>query len=119
MKKCKLCQHADEHGSWGQNGTHCRDCHRSWTSLVQEHCTLCHQQFSTTSVADRHWKSGVHVHPAEIAWFSKSEEAYGEVWHGAWAGTPTGTVGEAIVEPEPARVPRPPRFTRLTKKGSA
>lgn len=57
---CAPCAHAAEHGWWGPDhpGTHCRDCHRSWTSLAQAHCVTCHQQFVSALVADSHWCDG-------------------------------------------------------------
>ena len=65
---CEICDYADVHGSWptSHRGTHCADfvegrarrlnrgCHRSWSSLIEAHCTVCHQHFSTDRVAERH-----------------------------------------------------------------
>lgn len=51
---CELCAHADTHGSWNQQGTHCRDCHRTWTSKSEAHCVRCHHHFSSHTAADLH-----------------------------------------------------------------
>jgi hypothetical protein len=51
---CPVCRHADEHGWWGQNGTHCRKCHRTWTGLREAHCVRCCAHFSTPENADMH-----------------------------------------------------------------
>ncbi len=58
---CAPCAYADEHGWWGPGhpGTHCRSCHRSWAGLARAHCMVCHETFSTTGVANRHWSRGV------------------------------------------------------------
>ena len=32
----------------------CRTCGFSWSGLKIEHCTVCHQTFSTTAVGDAH-----------------------------------------------------------------
>ena len=51
---CPTCMHAEDHGWWGQSGTHCRKCHRSWTGLTESHCVTCHQHFTSDRVADMH-----------------------------------------------------------------
>lgn len=53
---CDPCAHADAHGWWGPDhaGTHCRDCHRSWTAPKQAHCARCHEQFNSERVFDTH-----------------------------------------------------------------
>jgi hypothetical protein len=51
---CQPCAHAAEHGWWGQDGTHCRGCHRSWTGLTEAHCVTCHQHFTSDRVAEMH-----------------------------------------------------------------
>lgn len=55
-RSCELCDHAAEHGAWPpeHRGTHCRVCHRSWRSLVEAHCTICHLHFSTDNTATVH-----------------------------------------------------------------
>ena len=65
-RSCPVCAYADEDGWWGpaHHGTHCRGCHRSWTSLAQAHCVTCHQQFVSATVADRHM-SPHHVDPVD------------------------------------------------------
>lgn len=46
--------------------TTCRDCGRAWTSLVQAHCTVCHQHFGTDGLADRHRKAFACVPPLQV-----------------------------------------------------
>lgn len=69
--------------------THCRDCHTTWKSFAQVHCTVCHCQFATDTTADYHWigedkkRAGVHVHPSEVAALVCVEEQFGPVWRRA------------------------------------
>jgi hypothetical protein len=65
---CKTCAYADQHGWWGPDhaGTHCRGCHRSWTSTAQAHCTICHATFTANGPAELHWPRGRHADPAII-----------------------------------------------------
>ena len=51
---CSICNHASEHGHWGQSGTHCPRCHRSWTSTSQAHCTRCCAHFAGPTLFDAH-----------------------------------------------------------------
>jgi len=57
---CAICAYSKANGWWGPDcpGAHCRECHRSWTSLVEAHCVTCHAHFSTDSTAHRHRKPG-------------------------------------------------------------
>jgi hypothetical protein len=78
---CATCVFAREHGHWPMQGTHCRDCHRSWKSLSQAHCTVCHETFATNGVADLHWtKKEGHVHPSGISSLELHQESEGGVW---------------------------------------
>lgn len=54
MTTCQTCAHARAHSWWGQQATHCRDCHRSWIGATESHCAVCHQHFTSDSVADLH-----------------------------------------------------------------
>lgn len=66
---CPVCAFADEHGWWGpgHRGTHCRDCHRSWTALKEAHCTACHEHFSTDAHAQSHrGPNGSCRHPSAV-----------------------------------------------------
>lgn len=65
---CPVCAYAVEHGWWGpgHQGTHCRSCHRSWTSTAQAHCVVCCAHFVTDGVAGMHWRGGHHVDPATV-----------------------------------------------------
>jgi hypothetical protein len=77
---CDVCAHADAHAWIGQDGAHCRGCHRSWTSTAQAHCVICHEHFATNGVADLHWREGSHVHPSQVARLQCFDEAHGPVW---------------------------------------
>jgi len=79
---CAVCSYADEHGWWGpgHKGTHCRDCHRSWTGTAKAHCTLCHETFSTNGVADLHWLRGVHHEPCTVKALRQGDDG---TWHTA------------------------------------
>ena len=65
---CAVCTYADRHGWWGPDhpGTHCRACHRSWTSTAQAHCVVCHAHFTADSAAKKHWIKGQHRDPATV-----------------------------------------------------
>lgn len=82
----------------GYSITHCGDshragvtgCHRSWTSLAQAHCVVCHEQFATNDTADRHWigsdkagSIGRHTPPSEVSILVAVEEQFGPVWRRA------------------------------------
>lgn len=54
MMDCPVCAFADEHHWWGRDGTHCRKCHRSWTSRAEAHCTTCCAHFTKPSTAGLH-----------------------------------------------------------------
>lgn len=60
MSDCVVCETARVTGWWGQNGTHCglepsgNDCHRSWSAMREAHCAVCHQHFTSDSVAVLH-----------------------------------------------------------------
>lgn len=51
---CLSCIAAKRDGHWPHDGTHCRECHRTWTSFVEAHCVVCHLHFSTNNTADLH-----------------------------------------------------------------
>jgi hypothetical protein len=65
---CSICEYAAEHAAWppDHQGTHCRDCHRSWTSKREAHCVTCHEHFGSNNAADQHWLNGRHVHPDDL-----------------------------------------------------
>ena len=65
---CPLCAYAGAHGWWGtgHKGTHCRRCHRSWTSTREAHCVVCHAHFTADSAAEHHWPKGHHQDPATV-----------------------------------------------------
>jgi hypothetical protein len=67
-ERCSICQYARQHGGWpsGHKGTHCRDCHHSWSGSSQAHCVVCHGQFATNGVGDHHWLHGRHVDPSTV-----------------------------------------------------
>lgn len=57
--ECATCQHNRDRGWWGlQRGTHCRECHRTWTAGA--HCYACHLHFSSGTGFDLHQREGCH-----------------------------------------------------------
>ena len=56
MIACAPCEHATAHGWWGPDhqGTHCRDCHRSWRGKAEAHCAACHESFGSVSSFEIH-----------------------------------------------------------------
>lgn len=92
MKPCDICAYAAEHGSWppSHRGTHCHDCHRSWTSLKEAHCTVCHEHFSTDGHAQSHrGPHGYCIPPGDVlridgeARMRLTDRGTGPVWVGA------------------------------------
>jgi hypothetical protein len=100
LLECEICQKAAAKGVWpevkGQRITHCKDCHRSWTSIVQAHCTVCHENFATNGTADLHWRETKGGEPEHLDWakvkvtsgqykgkpvFFSADEAMGSVVH--------------------------------------
>lgn len=90
--ECKVCAYAAIHACWPKDhrGTHCRDCHRSWTGLKEAHCVTCHEHFSTDAHAESHRGSrGACVHPASVlrkdgeARMRLTDRGSGPVWVGA------------------------------------
>ena len=57
---CEICEYGRAHACWPpeHKGTHCGDCHRSWTGTREAHCVVCHAHFTGDSVADLHWVKG-------------------------------------------------------------
>lgn len=84
---CSTCDHAREHGWWGQNGTHCgldqrgpdHDCHRSWTARAQSHCSECHRHFGSDSAGDAHRVGDTCRDPKG---FDRWETPDGPIWGG-------------------------------------
>lgn len=92
MGDCPLCAYAKEHGSWptSHRGTHCHDCHRSWTGLREAHCTVCCAHFSTDAHAESHrGPRGTCIPPASVlrkdgqARMRLTDRGSGPVWVGA------------------------------------
>jgi hypothetical protein len=77
---CSICLRADQLGWWGMNGTHCRDCHRSWESTALAHCVVCCETFASNDTADYHWTVDGHVHPSEVESLHLVHENQGAVW---------------------------------------
>lgn len=65
---CEICVYANEHGSWptDHRGTHCRECHRSWSGKREVHCAACCLHFSADSVADKHYVRGQCLDPIDM-----------------------------------------------------
>jgi hypothetical protein len=65
---CDACEHSVRHGWWGPlpDGcrTHCRSCHRSWTSLAECHCPACCEHFVSGRAAEAHRRGGECEDPA-------------------------------------------------------
>lgn len=68
---CRPCMHAAIFGWWGpplkelNASTHCKRCHRSWSSIKEAHCTVCCTQFASNEAAQYHWVDDKHLDPAE------------------------------------------------------
>jgi len=88
---CGLCTYAAVHGWWGPDhkGTHCRDCHASWSGIGKAHCTVCHQTFASNAAADHHWNRERHVDPGltrNTDGTPKLERDDDGIWHTAIIG---------------------------------
>lgn len=61
---CPTCTYARAHGWWGPDhrGTHCGNCHFSWTSRKEAHCSVCHEHFASVTAAEEHWCDGRRRH---------------------------------------------------------
>ena len=77
---CSVCAHADAHGSWPTDhvGTHCRECHRSWTAKGAAHCPVCCGHFAADATAQLHWVGGRHVDPRAVSRLIQDADG---VWH--------------------------------------
>lgn len=51
---CPACAYAEAEGHWPDVGTHCSDCHRTWTGMKEAHCPRCHLHFASDSTAEIH-----------------------------------------------------------------
>lgn len=82
---CPICVEAT-HGAWPRShkGTHCRDCHQSWTSKTAAHTMCCHLTFTSNSAADAHLVKGNCTHPATLPAFELITRADG---HQYWMPT--------------------------------
>lgn len=79
---CSPCTHAAAEGWWGPSlhgGTHCRGCHRSWSSVSQSHCTECHRHFGSNMAGDAHRRRDECVDPEG---FDRWETPDGATWGG-------------------------------------
>lgn len=85
MTDCQLCTDST-HGAWPRThrGTHCRDCHQSWTSKTAAHTLCCHRTFSSNSAADDHLIRGACTDPATLPAFDLITRADG---HQYWMPT--------------------------------
>lgn len=86
---CGACVHAAEHGWWGDIAparTHCCDCHRSWRSLLEAHCTMCHRHFFNPKAFDAHLSAGGCHDPKVVTRrdgrprLQLTTTPYGELW---------------------------------------
>lgn len=62
---CGPCGHNRKFG-WNGGGSHCRDCHRSWTSKREAHCATCHNHFSNPGNFDIHRTGTGCIPPADV-----------------------------------------------------
>jgi len=102
---CLTCDYAHQHASWppGFRGTHCADCHRSWTSRKEAHCAVCHAQFASATAADQHWCDGKGAH---TPW---CDGAHGRPWsprHADPADVPTLVQEAGVWRLAPAQTPQ-------------
>lgn len=57
--ECEPCTRAVEEAWFGPiDGTHCKKCHRTWSSIKEAHCPMCCRHFSSDTAAQAH-KRGV------------------------------------------------------------
>ncbi len=125
---CPICTFARVHGSWppSHRGTHCRDCHRSWTAKRAVHCAFrdkaglrCCAHFASISAANLHWGSGKgnrapaddadHLDPTEVVALALGSDG---TWRMAQERPPRllGLCGEprnGLRVPSPSRKPAP------------
>lgn len=94
---CRVCAGSTQ-GAWPRRhkGTHCRDCHESWTSKTAAHAMCCHRTFSSNTAADAHLIRGKCTDPATIPAFELLTRANGNQY---W--TPTSGVGSHENSDEP------------------
>lgn len=102
---CPTCTYAHAHASWppGFRGTHCADCHRSWTSRKEAHCARCHGHFASATAADQHWCDGKGAH---TPWCPGS---HGRPWsprHADPAEVPTLVATDGVWRLAPAQTPQ-------------
>lgn len=86
---CQVCEVARRTGSWPADhpGTHCGldsrgpafDCHRSWKSTAQSHCSECHRHFGSNMAGDAH-RIGNDCRDPEG--FDRWETPNGVIWGG-------------------------------------
>lgn len=97
---CPICAHVEAYGHTPADfrGSHC-ECHRTWTASKEAHCmgttvegVVCHQHFSTDTLADKHRKGDHCMTPAEMRTlrtktgkqvFRECETAKGKLWRNA------------------------------------
>lgn len=94
---CIVCAESTK-GAWPRwhKGTHCRDCHKSWTSLTAAHSMCCHLTFSSNSAAEAHLVRGHCTDPSTLPAFELVTRANG---HQYW--TPTTGVESCDSSDEP------------------
>jgi hypothetical protein len=108
---CPICAYASEHHWWGPElapaRSHCSDCHRSWTSLVEGHCTLCCENFANIKAFDAHLApEGGCVPPESVIRrdgrprLSSRTSKWGRTWKLAFYGTRPDFSGESASDLE-------------------
>jgi hypothetical protein len=59
-----------------------KGCGLEWAALAQAHCTVCHGQFASTGVAERHWTKDGHTDPGSVR--RKNGDPLLELRNGVW-----------------------------------
>ena len=107
VESCSICTYIKEHHqhpsgvSWN---SHCHDCHRSWASPVEGHCTVCCRHFAGYPAFDAHFVGGLHADPATVTRedgkpkFAFRKSPYGITWRIAFYGPRSAFSGDADEE---------------------
>lgn len=78
-RECAECASTLDHGWTGRDdGAHCHDCHRTWTSCRAAHCPECHEHFTSYSASDHHDGREGCIPPAEVRALRRAAD--GRAW---------------------------------------
>jgi hypothetical protein len=94
--ECVPCAYVAIHHQWGDTlapgRSHCRDCHRTWASLIEGHCAVCHHHFANYPAFDAHFDGDEHVDPATVLRLNGKPKltyrttVFGKTWRLAFYG---------------------------------